>query len=113
MPTPPTPPTFEWALDEIKAYLAGLLGTADLFRDVSALSQYYRELYPADVPREDELYSFFGTVWGRTGRVLRGKDTEQDLVDLLREWLPDVEGAALRERQQAGGQSNGRADEAT
>jgi hypothetical protein len=107
MARPPIPPTFGWALGETEAYLAGLLSTFELFEDVSALSAYYRQVYPADVPPEDELYDFYGTVWSISGRVLRGKDSEQDLIDLLQDWLPDVRNAAVREGAARAGGANG------
>lgn len=94
MARPPIPPTFAWAVAEIESYLSGALSTLELFDDVSVLSSYYLELYPADVPSEDELYEFFGTVWGRSRRALEGKNSEQDLVELLLEWLPDMRRAA-------------------
>lgn len=91
-------PTRLWALQLAERYLAGEQEVAAFFTQVDNAFEYYRQ--PDLRYRRSMVRDFLGTSWGRALRVHRGVATEEELRDLVNEWVPYLRGS-IREADNA------------
>jgi hypothetical protein len=101
MTQPPWPPTYEWTLEQARAYLDGTLDAQaihDVTSDLFAGYKRERKGEPAG-----ELEDFHAYMWIISQRVLRGVDNESDLRRLMIDLLPDLERGSDADKESAKG----------